>query len=134
MFNDFLHRTKLNSIVILSTETVFKFDLFYKFLQLEKNGCRLNFFVTIILHYFTSDYLHMLEECVNLKIAACWRNYWNNQYKKLRCLFTNRTWEKDTRLCNNFHWSSSHLIYLIQSRNLLFLNKTIFNLKDLKKK
>ena len=74
MINDFLDRTKLISIVILSTETtVFKFDLFYEFffkkIQLEKKMAAVSTFSLLILHYFTSDYLHMLEECVNLKLV-----------------------------------------------------------------
>ena len=113
MISDFLDRTKSFSIVILSTETtVFKFDLFYEFffkkIQLEKNGGRLNFFVTLL--YFTSDYLHMPEECVNFLSAARCRNYCNNQYKKLLCLFTNGTWEKDTRLCNNYALSHEYFV------------------------
>ena len=67
-------------------------------------------FSLLILHYFTSDYLHMLEECVNLISAARCRNYCNNQYKKLRCLFTNGTWEKDTRLCNNYALSHEYFV------------------------
>ena len=69
-------------------------------------------FSLLILHYFTSDYLHMPEECVNFLSAARCRNYCNNQYKKLLCLFTNGTWEKDTRLCNNYSYGLKLSIYV----------------------
>ena len=70
-------------------------------------------FSLLILHYFTSDYLHMPEECVNFLSAARCRNYCNNQYKKNCVVCLQMEHGKKTPVCVTITYKSLSVYFSV---------------------